>query len=488
MVEYPQSVCAPNYRLMSPDQVQEIHKVSLELLESVGMRVQNKAGVELLHQAGCRVEGEERVFFPPQLVEDAIRSAPSSITIYNRKGEEAMRLQGDESYYGLGTDLIYTTDLRSGETRQSLLQDVANASRMVDYCKNIDFTASFALPSDVPVNSMYLRCFKTSLENTIKPIFFTAAGKEDLEYILQMAEAVAGGADELRQKPFLIQYSEPTAPLTHSYGAVNKLLLCAERGIPICYTSGSMLGGAYPVTLAGAVAQANAEALSGVVMHQLKRKGSPIISGWGIVALDMRTTIYAYGSPEMRLSNSVVADMYRHYAIPKWSQVGSDANMLDGQAAYEMAIGLLNASLDGANLVHDVGYLGQGKLGNPASILMGDEQISYIKRVMRGFVINEETLAVDLIRKVGPGGHFLSEEHTMRHHRREFWRASISNRDNMDVWVEKGCKSYEQRLVEEALRILNTHQPEPLSSDLLAKLEDIARQADEALEKFEFIA
>lgn len=488
MQQESQSQCAPSYRLMTPEQVQQIHQATLDLLENVGVRVMHTEGVRLLADAGCRVEGKDLVHIPAELVEDAIRSAPSSVTIYNRKGEEAMRLEGDRSHFGLGTDLIYTADLRTGETRSSRLEDVANASRMVDYCKNIDFTASFALPDDVPVNSMYMQCFKTMVENTTKPIFFTAGGKEDLEYILEIAETVTGGREALRRKPFLIHYSEPTAPLTHSYGAVNKLLLCAERGVPICYPPGSMLGGAYPVTLAAAITQANAEALSGLVMHQLKGKGSPIISGWAIVALDMRTTVFLYGSPEMRLANSAFADMFEYYRLPMWSTVGSDANTLDAQGSFEIALGLLMAVLDGANLIHDVGYLGQGKLGNPASILMGDELISYVKRVVRGFEISPDALALDMIARVGPGGHYLSEEHTIRHHRKELWRPRVANRENMDIWVEQGSKTYEQRLVEEALKILDSHQPEPLPEPTAMQINEIAARADEALAKIEFTA
>jgi len=221
--------CAPAYRLMTHAQVLEIHQAALQILETVGVRVLHADGVQLLKEAGCRVEHDNIVHIPARLVEDAIASAPSGIPIYNRNGEPAMQLEGDNNHFGLGTDLIFTTDLETGQARPSLLQDVANASRIADACTNLDFTASFALPGDVPVNSMYMRCFKTMLENTVKPIFFTAGGREDLEWIFEIAAAAVGGADALRQKPFLIHYSEPTAPLTHSYGAVNKLLLCAER-------------------------------------------------------------------------------------------------------------------------------------------------------------------------------------------------------------------------------------------------------------------
>jgi trimethylamine--corrinoid protein Co-methyltransferase len=180
--------------------------------------------------------------------------------------------------------------------------------------------------------------------------------------------------------------------------------------------------------------------------------------------------------------------MFEYYRLPMWSTVGSDANMLDAQGSFELATGVLMAALDGANLIHDVGYLGQGKLGNPASILMGDEMISYAKRVARGFDINEDTLAFDLIRSVGPGGHYLAEKHTIKHHRKELWRPQIANRENMDIWVEQGSRSYEQRLREQALDILHTHQPEPLPEAAAAAIDEIMTQAEEVLARIEFEA
>ena len=281
--------CKPKYRLLNEDQIQKIHLASLELLETSGVRISNNEGIKLFENAGCSVKDNDIILIPSSLVEECIESAPSSIIMYNRKGEIAMRLEGSNNYFGLGTDLIHTQDIKTGEIRPSLLKDVANAAKVADYCKDVDFIASFALPSDVPTNLMYINCVKTMMENSIKPIFFTAAGKEDLSFIIEMAEKVAGNEQTLKEKPFLIHYSEPTAPLFHSTGAVNKLLLCAEKKIPTCYPPGDILGASCPVTLAGGIMQANAEALSGIVLHQLKNKGAPIISGIGVIPLDMKT-------------------------------------------------------------------------------------------------------------------------------------------------------------------------------------------------------
>jgi trimethylamine--corrinoid protein Co-methyltransferase len=482
------SECVPTYRLLTQEQIEEIHRASLEILETVGVQVLHAEGAQLLEDAGCRRKEDDVFQLPNWLVEDAIRSAPSRITIYNQTGEEAMRLEGRNNYFGLGTDLVTTYDLERGERRESELGDVVNAARVGDYCSDIDFIASFGLPYDVGTNAMYFQCVKAQLENASKPIFFTAAGAGDLELIIEMGEAVVGGAEALRERPFLIHYSEPTAPLRHSRGALDKLFLCAEKGVPICYTPADMLGGSAPVTLAGGLVQANAEALSGVVLHQLKNRGAPIISGVAIPPLDMQTSICSYGAPGLRVGCSAFADLYHYYGLPMWSTVGSDAHVLDEQAGMEHGVATLMAALDGANLIHDCGYLGQGLLGNPAAIVMSDEIISYVKHILRGFEITRETLAIDVMRDVGPGGDYISTDHTYRHFREEQWQPKLLNRDDPDTWEMKGSRTYGEILEEKAREILETHEPEPLPEEVQARLDEIAERAESALEEMAFEA
>jgi trimethylamine--corrinoid protein Co-methyltransferase len=482
------SEAVPNYRLLTDDQIEVIHLASLEILETIGVQVAHAEGARLLEEAGCRSQGNDIFQIPNWLVEACLCSAPSRITVYDQRGNEAMRLEGRNIYFGLGTDLITTYDVAEGQARESQLQDVRNAATVADTCEDIDFIASFALPYDVPTNAMYLHCVKAMLEHSVKPVFFTAAGREDLELILEMASAVAGGRDALRDKPFLIHYSEPTPPLRHSYGALSKLFLCAEREIPICYPPGAMLGGSAPVTLAGAVAQVNAEAISGIVLHQLKRKGAPIISGYGAVPLDMRTSVFSYGAPGHVLTKSACAELYNHYGIPVWSTVGSDAHALDGQAGIEHGIGTLMAALDGANLIHDAGYLGQGLLGDPRAILMSDEIISYVKHILRGFRVTRDTLAVDAIRDVGPGGDFIAHDHTYHHFREEQWQPRLFNRDEPDTWKRKGSKTYDEVLAEKVREILATHSAEPFPQDVQRQVDEIARRAEEALGDMDFKA
>ena len=482
------SQCVPSYRLLTQEQIEEIHRASLEVLETVGVRVSHAEGVDLLRTAGCRVDETDVVRFPNWLVEESIRSAPSRITLYSREGDEAMRLEGRNIHFGLGTDLISTIDLETGESRRSLLQDVVNAATVADYCEEVDFIASYALPSDVPVNSMYIACALAMMESSTKPFFFTAAGKEDLAVIIEMAATIAGGGEPLRDKPFLIHYSEPTAPLTHSRGAVGKLLLCAEKGIPICYTPGDMLGASLPVTLAGGIVQANAEALSGIVLHQLKNKGAPIISGFGAIPLDMRAGTFSYGAPGLRLTNSAYADLFHYYGIPMWSTVGSDAHCLDEQAAMEHAFGTLMSALDGANLIHDIGYLGQGLLGSPAAIVMCSEIISYVKHIVRGFDLGREKMALDVIRRVGPAGNYLADSHTKANYREQLWRPKFVNRDGPRAWEGKGGLSYREVVTRKAIEILETHRPTPLAAAVDQKIRGIAAEAEARMAGLQFVA
>jgi len=478
----------PEYRLLTESQIREFHRAALEVNEKIGMRVSSDDGLALLQAHGCTVADGHMVRIPNYLVEECLRSAPSRITIHNSLGAEAMRLEGRNIHFGLGTDLLNTYDLRTGELRRSCLQDVANASRVADACPNIDFVASYALPQDVPTNAMYLECVKTMFLNTTKPIFTTAAGLEDLQVIVEIAETVVGGAEPLRAKPCLIHYSEPTPPLTHSYGAVRKLFYCADKQVPVLYVPGDVLGGSAPVTLAGGLVLALAEAQAGIVLHQLRRKGAPIISGVAAVPMDMRTSIMAYGSPEFRLTNSAYSDIFHWYGLPMWSTVGTDAHVLDEQASMEHAFSTLLAALDGANLIHDCGYLGQGLVGNPAMIVMSDEIISYVKRVVRGFTMEREQLAIDEIRATGAAGNYLASEHTMKFHKQELWRPSLVNRDDIEAWKQKGSPTYGEKVRRKALQILDKPQAPVVSEEVCARIEAIAQRATAALAGIEFTA
>jgi trimethylamine--corrinoid protein Co-methyltransferase len=479
--------CTPSYSLLSAGQIDRIHAATLELLETVGVHIRHPGARDMLVEAGSTVRNDGTVLIPGPLVDDAIQSAPSSVTVYNRLGEKALQLEDRRIHFGLGTDLAKVYDLETGRLRASTLKDVQMAVRIADALPEIDFIASYIIPNDSPPNLQHLDAFKSQLENSTKPIFFTAAGLEDIQLIREMAAAVAGGSDNLRRNPFLIHYSEPLSPLIHSAGAVEKLLFCADHHIPVTYTPGMMSGATGPVSLAGALAMGNAEAISGLVMHQLRSKGAPIISGIGMAVMDMARATCIYGCPEYRLILSACADLYRHYNVPMWGTAGvTDANCLDPQAGMEWGISLLLNAMAGANLIHDIGYMGQGLIGHPAALIVCDEIISYVKRFMRGFDLDDVHLDLDTIRQVGAGGSFLSTRQTARWFRSEHWHPSLCNRKPVGLWQEEGAKSMADIAVAKARDILRSHTVKALDASVHEELDRIRSDAERQLKGVQF--
>lgn len=471
--------CQPRYRLLDDEQLQRLHSATLEILQGVGVRVMHPEALEMLRAAGCRVKDQTTVLIPEYLVADAILSAPSSVSVYDREGAMAMELGGSNVYFGMGTDLLNTYDIETGALRASCLQDVVNAARVADYLDDIDFIASHAFPTEIPTNLAYLAEFKAQVENSTKPIYFTAAAADDLAYVIDMAAAVTGGPEKLRQKPFMVHYAEPISPLTHSKGALEKLFKCCDAGIPLNYVPALLAGGTGPVTLAGGLAVANAESLSGLVVQQLYCRGAPMISGISVTPMDMRTGNCVYGSPDERLTHTASTELYHWYGLPVWGEAGcSDSNTLDGQAAMESSFQVMLSALEGCNLVHDVGYMGQGLVGSLGSLVMCAEIISYAKRILRGFSLDTEHLARDVIAQVGPGGNYLAQMHTVKHCRTEHWVPHNINRLTHEVWSQAGAKSYDEVVNDKARHILQTHPAKTLGGKVMEALAAIYQEAE----------
>lgn len=466
--------CLPRFRLLDDSQIRRIHHSVLRILDEVGVRIHHPKAVDLLASHGARIISDNVVRIPSFLVEDAIASAPSSLVIYNRNRDPVMELGGARIYFGTGTDLPKTVDLKTREIRDTMAEDIVVSTIISDAMPNIDFIGSYGLPKDVPPGLHYIRCFQLEVENSKKPIFFTAESKEDLAVIWEMAVTIAGNSEALTRHPFLISYSEPTSPLTHSREAIAKLIFCAKKQIPVNYTPALLAGSTGPVTLAGALVVAVAEALSGLVVHQLIHKGAPIITGVAATSMDMLEATVSYASPEFRLTHSAFADLFHYYDLPIWGTAGcSDSQFPDLQTGAEYAFTLLNAALDGTNLIHDCGYLGQGFVASPELIIFANEIIDMVKRYMQGFVIDTDHLAFEVVKRVGPGGNFLEDEHTRDFFMEEHWRPTLFNRKSLPNWIRSGKETVNDKLIRKAQEILKTHQPEPLPHELKKDLDKI---------------
>jgi trimethylamine--corrinoid protein Co-methyltransferase len=368
-------------------------------------------------------------------------------------------------------------DPETGEHRKFTQADIIDGYRLCDALPNIDFLMSIGLPADVDSKLTYDMQMVLMLENTIKPIVFVTDDKLSCQRAIDMAAAVAGGYDALREQQHILLYSEPSSPLQQSETAIDKLLLMAEYELPIVHSPGPQMGGTAPITMASGLAMSVAEILSSIVVHQLKRPGAPFVFGAGLHHMDMQAAQICYASPEFQLTKAAIAELGRWYGIPTWGYAGcSDAKVMDEQAALEAMLSVLMAKLSGGNLIHDVGYMESGLTTSFEMIVLTDELVAMTDNIMKGIDVSEETLMLDELDTVGPGGHFLATEQTLnRFH--DFWLPGLLDRKRRVQWLDAGAQTLGQRLNARVKEITKEHQPKPLEADKKNKVREILAQA-----------
>ena len=462
----------PQFSMLAPSDCEQIHRASLQVLENTGVLVFCDQALQLLREAGAEIE-DDLVKIPRSLVSWALDQAPQKFHLFQRGGAVGLELDGQGVYFGPGSDTYRYLDPRTGVRRNFLLQDIADCMVLCDALPEIGFVMSVGVPSDVPNETYYRHQFATILRSTSKPIVFVCDSLADIEAIGAMAAAAAGGMDRLSEQPSILLYSEPSTPLQHSREATEKLLYCARHRIPVTHSPAPMMGGTAPITLAGAVTLGNAEVLSSLVIHQLEKSGSPFLYGHGVHHLDMKEMVSVYGAPEFQLARVMAAEMGRFYHLPIWGYAGhSDSKVVDGQAAADAQFSVLVALLARTNLNHDVGYLESGLTGSPEMITLTHEIISQTRRFIEGVRIDDEALAVDVIQAVGPGGEFLSHDHSMAHWR-ELWLPQVFDRQRLDSWEASGSKNVNARLREKTVSIMEGHRVDPLPAAVEAEIEKI---------------
>ena len=467
---------------LTREQMSDIHSGALEVLEDVGTTVHHEEAVQLLESGGAHISEGNRVFIPTALVEQAVSSAPSRITIYDRNGSPAMLLEGRNVYFGTGSDCPHLLDSFTGARREFLLEDVQDAVKIVDALPNIDFTMSMGLAAEIEKKTQYQHKYSKMLRYSSKPQVVTAASKEVLNDFVDMAAVVLGGREAVKRKPIFVLYDEPTSPLVHTHEAMEKLLFMAENRLPTNYAPGIMAGATSPVTMAGAITQATAEILAGLVIHQLKHPGAPFVFGGGMSPMDMRSMQPTYSAPEAMMTQAGLCQIGRClYNLPTWGFGGcSAAKLADEQSVNEAATYLMMSAWMGTNLVHDVGYLEFGLTYSFDLLVMCDEFIGQIRRMMEGIRVDREHLAVEVIKRVGIGGHFLGDEHTFRHFQ-ENWRPGITDRMTYEKWMSAGGTSMGERAKSKVKYILDNHMPEPLPDEKIAQIDEILQRAEDRM-------
>ena len=458
------------FRNLDQGQIDILHNASLEIMERTGMRFFDPEALDLFKKAGAKLSDENLVRIPSHLVEWARSTAPENVNIFDRNQQLCMMLGGDRTYFGPGSDCMSIYDLESGEHRKAVLSDVVNGVRLVDALPNMDFVMSMFLPSDVPQADYERHQMSIMLQESSKPIIFVGIEVDSTVMAIDMAATVAGGLKALQQYPFVINYVNTVSAFHHNGESLQRLLYAAERNIPSIYAPVLSRGTLAPITSAGAMALHNAAQLAGLVLSQLKREGSPLIlCGRSGGFLDMRTMVCLYTAPD---AGPYGWDLARHYRIPTFTVACTDAKIFDAQAAGETALTLFEKTLNGANIIHDLGYLDSAMTGSLELVVYSDEVIEWIKRYWQPFELTEESLALDLIHATGPDGHFLETDHTLRHFR-ELWAPTLFDRMDFETWSSKGSLTLQQKANQRVLEIIGSHRAEPLPPEVKAKLAEV---------------
>ncbi len=485
-----------SFRLLNDEQRKRIAGAALDLLERVGVRLTQAEACELLHGAGARIEGKRqaqlRACIPTDLVETAVDSAPSSIAIYNRDGERAMELGGRSAHFGAHVDAPDVLDPfgPSGDERRPCTEvDAGRHAALIDALDQISYTTASGMISDRPAEVADRVALAQCLIHSPKPVLAMPVTHQALVDCHEMAALAVGAgrrpgarvADPLREQPILIVYAEPVSPLVHPDDSIRRLLYSAEHEIPLVYSGYAAMGGTAPMSPAAITVQLCAESLSALVVHQLKRPGAPFIFGGMASLMDMQTTVFSYGAPEFQRGNTLMAEMAHHLDLPNFGTAGtSDAQTFDGQAVLEAASSCMMAYLAGANLVHDVGLLGNATVVMPAMIVATDEIIAMLPHLLGGVEVSEETLLLDVLEEIGPGGEFVTHPHTFKRFR-EAWYPELLFRSGAEAWMTSDGEPFEQRVNARTCELMEQHEPARLPEEVAEAIQAVVARAEAAL-------
>ncbi len=471
--------------LLSQDDVRQIHEATLDVIESVGVKFHSQTALDILEAHGASVDRETTVArIPGAVVEKALSTAPHAFTLGARNPEYDLPLDGEHVYISSDGCGVFCRDPATGEVRSSRKEDLEDCARVVQALDNVSATSAVVSAQDCPPETRVLHEFDACARSSEKHNIVVSV-KEDWEArsLIKMAEALAGGAEELKRRPMFTAIICTVSPLHQERFGMDLALVLAEAGIPVSFYPMPILGATGPVTIAGSAVVNNAEFVSGATLVQLAHPGAKVIHGGGPTAMEMRSGAYASNSPEALLLRSCQGHMADFYGVPAWYGAGATTAKEPGiQSAYENTLAMFMAYANGADVTFGTGLLDGSRILCLENMVVDDEIIGMVKRILTGIEVSRETLAVDLIKKMGFNGNYLFDNHT-RAHVRELWQAKLGETGSYDAWKNSGARSTTEKAQEKVAAILGA-EPVPFPADLGAEFDAIiAAAAREAAAK-----
>ncbi len=467
--------------ILSDDEIEQIHVGALSILERTGVEVREDQAFDILKKAGCPSDGR-RIRIPSAVTEEAIRLAPKAFTLYGRDPNFMVTLEGRKVYYEPMIGRLNIMDIETSNRRRTTLDDVAKLVRLADGLEHYTFLHSGAIMphiEGIQDEVAHVHGYFTSVKNSSKVIKGVVRGKQKAKDCIRMASVIAGGEEALRRRPNIFTTCNIISPLEYMVEQTEGLIEYAKMGLPVDIASEPQCGATSPVTLAGTIAQQTAEILGMNVIAQLVNPGTPVLMGTVAAVMDLRNGMIALGGVEAAMINVAHAQMARFYEIPsRGTGSNTESKLLDMQAGYEKTITLLLPALAGINMIFYPGTMDHALTVSLESLVIDHEICGIINRIIRGISVTNGKLALDIIDKVGPGGHFLNQKHTMKHLKEEHFLPKLANRDSHELWIEKGKRAIHEKARDEVKRILAEHEPLQLDSAVEKELWGIIKEVE----------
>lgn len=470
-------------KILSDENLKAIHDTSLRILRDIGVEVPNDELLKSLANAGAEVDfSQSSVKIPENLITDSLSQASKKFILYGRDREKRARFGYGDFVLPSSAGQFVWIEGDAEKRRDATSEDFKQAVIIGDALEHIDIVGGLALPCEIPeaVRDVYMTGQLVKI--TTKPSHVFIANSKTFQYILEIYETVAGGKKEHRKYPMLAAFVEPISPLRFDRSGLAILVAAAKNGLPVYFGPMVQTAATGPATLAGTIAVENAEILAGIVITQLLNPGCPVGYGGSCHTMDMRTMMISFGAPEQCLLAVAMAQMPQYYGLPALFNAGlTDSKRVDAQAGLEKGMTMLIGALAGIETFAHMGICGADQGACLEQLIIDNETAGYVKRILKGFVVNQETLALDAIKRVGIGGNFLSDEHTLAHFRNELWLPEGFNRQNWDAWEAAGAKTMYEWAHEKKESILANHKPEPIDSRLADEIDKIVDVAFEEL-------
>jgi trimethylamine--corrinoid protein Co-methyltransferase len=470
--------------VLSEAAVERIHSASLSILANYGVFSESDLILDIFARSGAIVDRESRrIRIPPEIVISALQTAPSSFTFYGRDPQYDLNLQQGPVYFGSGgSSEPFIWDYSLGTPRSPTKADMVACTRIGQAARHIDFVMALCSARDYPSEQIFLHEYDALIRNTQKPILYSCPDRWHTQVFIEMAAAACGGEDEFRRRPPVMFFNTGISPLrigTFSEGMVDAI----QSGVPVTICLGPMMGATSPATLAGTLAQINAEALFGIVFAQVIQPGAKVVYGPHVAVMDMSTAQCTYGSAEQTLGRAAVAQMGRYYNLPTFGLGGGvEAKLPDAEASAQAMMGMFANAQSGLTLTQCLGTLASGLYGSPEMLLICDEMVHMIKRFLAGIQVSDETLALDVIQELGPSGNYLTHDHTAQWFRKELFFPVLFRRQSIDTWVESGARPVVDLAHERVEALLAKGAPTLLPAGADQELERILSRSVQTVE------